>query len=135
MTTRILITLGVLIFAVVVPILEVNASHVFNPEWPPHARLHEVWQLTTNCALGALCLWLAWLNGNVRLAGTLVILVMGGVLFAHAIEDLYGGSILSGNVSKTLFGFEPAAVAAGIAIIMASLAIVLEGRHRPPAGS
>lgn len=135
MTARILVTLGVVIFAVVVPILEINASHVANPEWPPHARLHEVWQLTTNCVIGALCLWLVWRKASVRLAGVLVISVMGGVLFAHVIEDMYGGSILSGNVSRTLFGLEFAAVAASIAVIMAVAAIMLAGRQRSAAGA
>jgi hypothetical protein len=27
------------------PLLEANVAHVLNPEWPPHARLHEAWQL------------------------------------------------------------------------------------------
>lgn len=134
MLARVLITLGVAIFAIVVPALEINVSHVFNPEWPPHARLHEVWQLTTNCAIGALCLWLAWVRGNVRLAAVLTIIVMGGALFAHAIEDWYGGSLASGNIGRTLLGLEPAAIAAGFAVVMAALAIWLDGPRRPSAG-
>ncbi len=134
MLARVLVTLGVAIFAVVVPALEINASHVFNPEWPPHARLHEVWQLTTNCAIGTLCLWLAWIRGNVRLAGVLTIIVMGGALFAHAIEDSYGGSLASGNIGRTLLGLEPAAIAAGLAVILAVLAIWLGGARKSPAG-
>lgn len=135
MLARVLVTLGVAIFAVVVPALEINASHVFNPEWPPHARLHEVWQLTTNCAIGALCLWLAWIRGNVRLAGVLTIIVMGGALFAHAIEDSYGGSLASGNIGRTLLGLEPAAIAAGLAVILAVLAIWLGGTRKSPVGA
>lgn len=135
MTERILITLGVLIFAVAVPALEINASHVFNADWPPHSRFHEVWQLTTNCAIGALYIWLAWIKGHVRLAGILVIAVMGGVLFAHATEDLYGGSIVSGNISRTLPGLELAAAAAVIAIVMAVAAIGLASRRKSSAGS
>lgn len=56
MIPKIFITLGVLVYAIVVPYLEINASHVFNPEWVPHARLHEVWQLVTNCAIGVVAL-------------------------------------------------------------------------------
>ncbi len=50
MISKIFITLGVLVYAVIVPYLKIKASHVFNPLWPPHARLHEVWQLSTNCS-------------------------------------------------------------------------------------
>ena len=130
MIARILITLCVIIFAVVIPILEVNASHVFNSSWPAHARFHEVWQLITNCGIGILCLWLAWLKNKVQLASILVTLVMGGVLIAHGLQDVYGGSILSGNMSKTIFGMELAVVAAGLAIIMAVGAALLESRSK-----
>ncbi len=130
MTTRVLLTLGVMIFTIVVPALEINSSHVFNSEWPPHARFHEVWQLTTNCGIGVLCLWLAWAKNNIRLASSLVVIVMGGALFSHGIESLYGGAIVSGNISKTLLGLELAAAAACLAIIMAIFAALLEGKNK-----
>lgn len=128
MIARILITFCVLIFAVVIPILEVNASHVFNASWPAHARFHEVWQLTTNCGIGLLCLWLVWLKKKIQPASILVILVMGGVLVAYAAQGLYGGSLLSGNTSKTILGMELAAFAATVAVAMAIGAAILESR-------
>lgn len=130
MISRILITLSVVIFAIVIPILEVNSSHVFNPNWPSHARFHEVWQLTTNCGIGLLCLWLAWVRNKVELASVLVVLVMGGALFAYGIQGAYGGSILSGNISKTILGIELAAFASLIAVVMASGAAFLEYRSK-----
>tara|TARA_R110002072_G_scaffold36301_7_gene107064 strand:- start:5869 stop:6264 length:396 start_codon:yes stop_codon:yes gene_type:complete len=130
MISRILVTFCVVIFSVVVPILEINASHVFNPEWPAHARFHEVWQLITNCGIGLLCLWLVWLKDNVQLASVLVVLVMGGVLVAHAIQGSYGGSMLSGNISQTVFGLELGAFAALVAVAMAIGAAVLHARAK-----
>jgi len=130
MISRIFITLCVLIFAVVIPVLEINASHVFNPSWPAHARFHEVWQLTTNFGIGVLCLWLVWLKNQVQLASVLVILVMGGILFAHAIQGFYSGSVLSGNMSKTILGMELSAFIAGVAVVMAIGAAILESRSK-----
>ena len=130
MISRILITICVLIFAVVIPILEVNASHVFNSSWPEHARFHEVWQLITNCGIGLLCLWLVWLKNNVQLASILVVLVMGSILVAHAIQGLYSGSILSGNISKTILGMELVAFTASLAVAMAVGAAILESRSK-----
>lgn len=126
MISRILITLCVIIFAVVVPYLELNASHVFNESWPAHAKFHEVWQLITNCGIGLLCLWLAWHKNKLRLASVLVVLVMGGVLAAYAMQGFYGGSILSGNTSKTILGMELAAFAACLAVAMAAAAAVFD---------
>ena len=130
MIAKILITLAVTIFTVIIPILEVNASHVFNESWPPHARFHEVWQLITNCCLGILCLWLAWARDQVRFASVLVILVMGGALASHALEGFYGGSILSGNLSKTVLGLELAAFGASLSVLMAIAATILDARSR-----
>lgn len=128
MLSRILITICVLIFTLAIPVLELNASHVFNPSWPAHARFHEVWQLITNCGIGLLCLWLVWLKNKIHLASVLVVLVMGGVLIAHGIQGLYGGSILSGNISKTLLGMDLAVFAAIFAIAMALGAAILASR-------
>jgi len=75
-----------------------------------------VWQLVTNCGIGLLCLLLAWINDNIRMASVLV---------AHGIQDFYSGSILSGNISKTLLGMELAAVAASVAVAMAVGAAIL----------
>ena len=128
MIAKILLTLGVLVYTVVIPFLEINHSHVFNPDWPAHARLHEVWQLTTNSALGLFCLWLVWIKKNITVASMISIMIMGGVLFAHIIEQSYGGSILSGNTSKTILGLELAAFAALVVVIMIILANLLNGR-------
>lgn len=126
MASKILVTLGVLVYAVVVPILEINASHVFHPDWPPHARFHDVWQLFTNSAIGVFCLWLTWIKGKVRIPAILGILIMGGVIFAHVIESTYGGSIVSGNFSNTVLGIQPAAMAPGLVVITSAIALFLD---------
>lgn len=128
MIAKLLVSFGVLVFSVVIPVLEINDSHVFNPMWPAHARLHEVWQLTTHCALGVFCLWLTWVKAQIRIASVLSIIVMGGVLFAHLIEGSYGGSIQSGNISKTILGLDLAAFAAIVVIAMALVAHYLDGQ-------
>jgi len=130
MPAQFLITFGVLIFAAVVPYLEINASHVFNPHWPPHARFHEVWQLSTNCGIGLLCLWLAWAKNRIYMASVLVILVMGGVLVANSLSGAYGGSVLSGNLSKQALGMELAVFAATLAVATALLASALHALSR-----
>ncbi|WP_372865012.1 hypothetical protein [Spongiibacter sp.] len=131
MAAKILVSLGVVVYALVVPLLEINASHVFNSDWPPHARLHEVWQLTTNCALGVLSLWLVWRRNDIRLASVLGIIVMGAVLFAHMLEDYYGGSLLSGNIERTILGINLVALTAAVVVFMALLALALDAFQGP----
>ena len=55
-----------LVFGLLIPILEINQTHLFNSEWPSHARLHEAWQLITNTAISALALYLAWTGKRQR---------------------------------------------------------------------
>ena len=129
MAPRILIALGVVIYAIVVPFLEINSSHVFNPLWPAHARFHEVWQLTTNICIGILVLWLAFGKNAIRTASALNIAVMGGALVAHILEESYGGSIISGNIGKTIMGMELAAFAASVVVVLAVTALLLASRQ------
>jgi hypothetical protein len=126
MLAKILISFCVFVYGVVIPFLEINPSHVFNLEWPAHARFHEVWQLITNISLGLLCLWLVWLERNIRMAGIITIIVMGGIVVAHLLEGFYGGSILSGNLSQTIMGLELAVFAGVVVIMMAVIAMILE---------
>ena len=130
MLAKACVTFGVLVYALVIPYLEINPSHVFNDAWPPHARLHEVWQLTTHCALGLLALWLARGRGEVGFASLLNVCVMGGVLVAHVLADGYGGSIHSGNLESAVLGVPGAAVVAGVVVMLAALALWLSRPHR-----
>ena len=131
MAARILITIGVLIYALAVPLLEINDTHVFNPEWPPHARLHEVWQLATNSMIGLLALWWAWAKRDVRVPAVLALLVMGGFLFAYASRDLYGGSMAlsAGSAERTVLGLNLGVAGAMIVVTTAIAALVLDARR------
>lgn len=130
MLARACVTFGVLVYALVIPYLEINPSHVLNEAWPPHARLHEVWQLTTHCALGLLALWLTWWRGAVAIASLLNVCVMGGVLVAHVLADGYGGSIHSGNLESVVLGVPVAVFAAGVVVVLATVALWLGRPHR-----
>lgn len=130
MIAKILISLGVLVYMVLIPYLEMNASHVFNPQWPGHARLHEVWQLTTNISLGLVALWLSWKEQRIQMAAVISICVMGGVLVAHMSEGLYEGTLLSGNIARTVLGLELAAFVALVVVILSVVAILIDRRAR-----
>lgn len=136
MFQRLLITFCILLYAVGVPVLEINDSHVFNPNWTPHAKIHEVWQLTTNSALGVLSLWLIWKKSSVMLGAIISLAVTGGFLFAFAIRDLYDGSMkyLDGS-EKTIFDVNIGVAGFGLAILLLLLSIVLEYRSQRAARS
>lgn len=92
MLDKILLTISIALYAIAVPYLEINDTHVFNPDWVAHARLHEVWQLITTSSLGAIALWLTWMSADGRgKASVIALLITGGFLAAYALQGAYGG--------------------------------------------
>jgi hypothetical protein len=122
MLAKLIITIGALLYGLGVPLLEINQTHVFNPQWEAHARLHEVWQLATNSALALLALWLTWRRQQIRLASLLSMLVTGGFLFAYFARHLYGGSmVLSDGSEKLVLGINLGLFAFGIVFVLLGL--------------
>ncbi|MCU1730962.1 MULTISPECIES: hypothetical protein [unclassified Pseudomonas] len=131
MIAKLLVTIGVVFYAVLVPILEINETHVFNQAWAPHARLHETWQLFTNTAIGVYSVWLVWIRGDLKLASLLTLFVTGGFLMAYWLRDGYGGSmVLTDGSEKMILGINLGLFAYTLAIVLAGIAIAMERRHR-----
>lgn len=129
MLSKLIITFGVVLYSIVVPILEINATHVFNPNWTPHMRIHEVWQLFTNSGLGILCLWLSWRQGKIVLSAIISLMITGGFLVAFILQDVYGGSMQHMDGSeKTIFGLNLGVAGFGLVVILLSMMLFLEFR-------
>jgi hypothetical protein len=130
MLNRILLTIGILLYAAGVPWLEINDTHVFNPDWAAHARLHNVWQLATNSALGLLCLWWVWgPQRKVLLPALMALLVTGGFMFAYLARSLYGGSMLHPDGTEvTLLGINVGVIGFGF-VILTSAFILIRGKR------
>ncbi|WP_127137691.1 hypothetical protein [Flagellimonas oceanensis] len=126
---RIIITFCIVLYAIAVPFLEINDTHVFNPDWTPHARIHEVWQLITNSGIGFFCLWLAWVKKDVKISAIVSMLVTGGFLLAFSVKEFYGGSMkyLDGS-EKTFLGINIGILGFGIAFILLLLVMVWNKR-------
>ncbi|WP_421812302.1 hypothetical protein [Flagellimonas sp.] len=122
-----IITFSIVLYAIVVPFLEINDTHVFNPDWTPHAKIHEVWQLITNSSIGILCLWLVWVKKEFRMSTVLSMLVTGGFLLAYALQNSYGGSMkyLDGS-EKTILGINIGVVGFGLAFLLLILLFYLK---------
>ncbi|MEL7250359.1 MAG: hypothetical protein AAFO03_18180 [Bacteroidota bacterium] len=131
---KLAVTLAIILYAIAVPYLEINDTHVFNPDWTPHVRIHEVWQLITNSAIGVFCFWLVWRKNKINLAALLSLLIMGGFLLAFMLKGLYGGSMkyLDGS-EKTLLGINIGVLGFGVATALIVLSFVLDKLKYDPA--
>lgn len=132
MTARVMITICILLYAAGVPYLEVNETHVFNMEWPAHARLHNVWQLITNSLIGVSCLWMVWARNEIRLPVLMSTLIMGGFMLAYLLRDAYQGSMKHTDGSEVMvLGLVNIGVAAyGLGLLLLVAAFLLDVRSR-----
>lgn len=121
MLLRASIYLNALVFLILIPVLEVGPTHVFNVDWPAHARLHEVWQLVTNGLLSILAVALVHRPHVQWIAGATSLTINLGFLTALASANSYGGSMVHSDGSELLIaGVNPASAI----IILLSLGIV-----------
>lgn len=120
-----IITFSILLYAIAVPILEINDTHVFNPDWTPHVRIHEVWQLFTNSSIGIICFWLVWFKKEYKFSTFLSMIITGSFLIAFILQDQYGGSMkyLDGT-EKTILGINIGVFGFGIAFILLCINLI-----------
>jgi len=57
---KILISLAAIITAVAPFLADWNDSHLFSPQWSPHARFHGAVSLGMTTILSSIALWLLW---------------------------------------------------------------------------
>lgn len=122
MPARLAATFGFIVIGLLIPYLEVNDTHVFNPDWTPHARLHEVWQLLTNTTLAMIGLWLVWFGGRVRAASVVGLVISAAFVGAYLLRDIYGGSTTYADGSvKIIFGLNATVLAVYVMGLVAAL--------------
>ncbi len=104
MLQRVLLTLAVSVLGLLVPFLEYSPSHIFNPDWPGHARLHNVWQIITNSTLSAAAAYFAWTRTDLHAAARLGLVAPAAFLLSYFAMGLYGGSMVNSDGTELKFG-------------------------------
>lgn len=111
-----IMTVATLVYGLGPLIIDLTATHVFHPEWTPHARMHMVWLLGINTLIAFLSLYFLWLYKSiafgVNLAGILGLCVYGSFMLSAFTSPLYGGSMgdeagvpLVMGLDANIFGF------------------------------
>ncbi len=114
-------TVSLFMYGVVPPFVDLTPTHLLNPDWPPHARLHMLWLLMTNGLVGLVAFYLLWLErgrtaSQVQLAGILGVCVLGGFFTSAAAMPLYGGSLTDPGGVSPVNGVDGNLVAFGLAL-------------------
>jgi len=125
------VCLSVIIFVVLIPVLEVSPTHIFNPEWPSHARLHVAWQLMTNAALSILALGCVWSARSPRIGIGIALIPIASFLMAFILRSVYGGSMVHTDGTQIAVGGINVAVL--IMIPLTALLLVSLWKMKPAA--
>ena len=92
MTIPKLLTSLCLILAGIGPLLlDIGDTHLFNPDWDEHSRVHEVWRLATNFMITFLGLYLIWKKNMHSIALLLSLCMILGFIISVITMPFYNG--------------------------------------------
>ena len=63
-----LVTIVAVLTSFLAYVFDWNETHVYNPNWPPHAKFHNAQTLLLGPLLGSVSLWLLWYRHDLHLA-------------------------------------------------------------------
>jgi len=120
---RILLTITAVQYGLVPLIVDLSPSHVFHDHWPPHARFHMVWLLTSSAGIGVFAIWLIWWQSRkgdhyMRLACILGFIVLGSFFVAAGMMKNYGGALADPTHQIIIAGIDGNMFAFSIALVL-----------------
>ena len=128
---RILLTLLAIATAAGTAVADLSALHAQNPNWPPHARLHAVWNVMQVTLTQVLAIALLWTGGTpTRLrarVAALLLLVYSGSFFAAAWLAPAFGASLSPDVAPDAMPPRPFGLDGNLVSVMLATPLVLLG--------
>ena len=118
---------AITIFYGLVPaIADLNETHLFNPLWSEHARLHGAWFLAFAAGIALIALFLIWVRDEVFLPITFGLMFVAGFWVATVFGPLYGGALVDENgYVQTILGIESNMFLFSVVGILLLLALVV----------
>ena len=81
-------------------IVDTGHTHLLNPDWDAHSRVHEVWRLSTNIFIAAIGLYLLWISNYLLLPALLSSCIVLGFFSAIFTMSLYGGVTIGEGIDE-----------------------------------
>ena len=101
MTIAKLLTSLCLILAGMGPLLlDIGDTHLFNPNWDEHSRVHEVWRLVTNVMIAFLGLYLIWKKNMHSIASLLSLCMILGFMISVITMPFYNGLAVGNGIDE-----------------------------------
>ena len=80
--------------------IDVGITHLLNPDWDAHARVHEVWRLSTNLFIAFIGLYLIWIMQKELLAALLSLCLLLGFWVSVFLMPFYDGIAVGQGVDE-----------------------------------
>lgn len=131
---RIFLTISAFLFGVAPLLVDLSTSHVFNADWPPHARFHIVWLLGTLAMAGFVTAIGAWtVKPDQKLLMTLTTLpgwlALVPFFVAAILIKTYGGSLSDLPDSPKVFGLDGNVVLFSVSAVFQGSASIMIWRR------
>tara|TARA_B100001142_G_scaffold301501_1_gene327162 strand:+ start:634 stop:1035 length:402 start_codon:yes stop_codon:yes gene_type:complete len=81
-------------------LIDIGATHLLNPDWDAHARVHEVWRLSTNTLIAILGLYLLWIKQREFLAALLSLCLLIGFWISVFLMPFYDGLPVGDGINE-----------------------------------
>ena len=119
-------TVAIAVFTFIPPLADLATdTHVFHPDWTPHARVHTVWLLGLTSSIGMVALYLLWFRKmesyfNENLAGILAASVYGSFFLSGSTMGFYGGALSDHErgIQQSIIGLDLNVATFGVATIV-----------------
>ena len=86
-------------------VADLNETHLFNPDWSPHARMHGAWLLFSGACIAGFSLFRAWVHDELIVPSVVGLLFVSGFWLAALSTPFYGGALVDHDGYKdTLLG-------------------------------
>ena len=80
--------------------IDVGITHLLNPDWDAHARVHEVWRLSTSSFIAFIGLYLIWIMQKELLAALLSLCLLLGFWVSVFLMPFYDGLAVGQGVDE-----------------------------------
>ena len=106
-------------------LLDIGDTHLFNPNWDEHSRVHEVWRIATNSMIAFLGLYLIWKKNMLSIASLLSLCMILGFMISIITMPFYNGLAVGvGNDELKPFGI-PLNIFAFIVVLAVQIIAIL----------
>ena len=114
MISKYLTSICLLLGTIIPLIVDTGNTHLLNPDWDAHSRVHEVWRLSTNIFLAGLGLYLLWIRNYLLIPALLSLCIVLGFFTAIFTMSLYGGITIGEGIDEP----NPFGIPANIFVIL-----------------